>query len=240
MRLLLLIFVTLILSSFKADKSGPWIVNKDKNIILYTRPLNYSKSVSPDSITIRKILDEQNQSIAFINNALNTNFNSKVIIYLYNYDEAMEKIGTNGGGFAFASRLLGKHIFFTYNSKLHESVKYQDFLGKHEMTHIIVGTKIGKTKTRLMAEGYANAVDWTYGCTSIDYWIKKYKAEHKMVKPSDLLINNGAKIPEVEFYPQSGYFIKWLFSRFGIKKVNKLYSINKENFIEEYKNVTGR
>ena len=75
MRMLLMIFTSLLFVSFKADKSGLWIKTKEQNVILFTRPLNYTKSVSPDSITIRKILKEQIKAIEDINKALHLNFN---------------------------------------------------------------------------------------------------------------------------------------------------------------------
>ncbi len=238
MRTLIMILSCLLLFSFKADKSGLWLKTKEQNVILCTRPLNYTKSVSPDSITIRKILKEEIKAIEDINNALKLDFKAKVTIYLYNYDEAKEKIGTNQGGYAFSSALYGKRIFFTYDPKLQESGLCLDFIGKHEMVHIITLTEIGETKTRLMTEGYANAVDWTYGCRSIDAWIKEYKEQHKMIRPSDLL-NKSRELPEKEFYPQSGYFVRWLFARLGIEKTHKLYKANVKDFIVEYRKISG-
>ena len=62
-------------------------------------------------MTIEKILLEQEKVIVYINDNLKTNYNAKFEIYLYNYDEAIEKIGTNGGG-SCDPKL--KRIFFTY------------------------------------------------------------------------------------------------------------------------------
>jgi hypothetical protein len=238
MRLLILIFTSLLFFSFKADKSGPWIKTKEQNVILCTRPLNYSKSSSPDSIAIREILREEISAIEAINKALYLNFKSKVTIYLYNEDEANEKIGTNQGGFASSGALYGKRIFFTYTPKLHESDLCQSFIGKHEMVHVIMLSEIGSSKTRLMSEGYANAVDWTYGCRAIDSWIDEYKKQHKMILPSDLL-NKSGELPESVFYPQSGYFVRWLIARLGTDRTNKLYKTKKEHFVADYKKISG-
>ena len=89
-----------------------------------------------------------------------------------------------------------------------------------------------------MAEGYANAVDWTYGCRSIDSWIKEYKEQHKMISPSDLLSKAG-EFPARAFYPQSGYFVRSLFARLGIEKTHQLFKAKKENFVVEYKKISG-
>jgi hypothetical protein len=89
-----------------------------------------------------------------------------------------------------------------------------------------------------MTEGYANAVDWTYGCKSNDLWINEYIEQQKIIRPSDLLIKNR-ELPEREFYPQSGYFVRWLFARVGIEMTNKIYRTKKEDFVSEYKKITG-
>ena len=158
--------------SFKADIAGPWIITSGDNITLYTRPQNFSKSNSPDSIAIRQILKEQNYVIDHINRILQTKFNSKVQIYLYNFDEAKAKIGTNGGGFCSQSK---NWIFFTYYEKPNKYSSKDTFvyLGIHEMVHIITREEIGWPKSRLFGEGFANAIDGTYGRVSINDRMKE-------------------------------------------------------------------
>ena len=70
--------------------------------------MNYSDYSSPDSLIIQKIISEQEWVIDYINSSIATNFRSKVRIFLYNLDEAKEKIGTNGGGFASSSKIYPK------------------------------------------------------------------------------------------------------------------------------------
>ena len=140
------ILALLILTSWKADLRGPWNKTEGKRIILYTRPLNYSKTESPDSISIRKIIQEQEKAIDFINDRLKTDFQSKVEIFLYNLDEAKEKIGTNGGGFANLHKSK-RQIYFTYRSEpIFNTIRNTfEYVGVHEMVHIITINKLGVT-----------------------------------------------------------------------------------------------
>jgi hypothetical protein len=99
-------------------------------------------------------------------------------------------------------------------------------------------SEISGSTTRLMTEGYANAIDWTYGCRSIDSWIQEYKEQHKMIRPSDLLYRNQ-ELPEREFYAQSGYFIRWLFARLGVDKTNALFKTKIRDFEDKYGKLSG-
>lgn len=71
-QIIVLLILFLSLSSWKADKSGPWVITKGKRIILYSRPLGYSKAESPDSIKIQAIIQEQEYVIDYINKRLHT------------------------------------------------------------------------------------------------------------------------------------------------------------------------
>ncbi|MDO9510218.1 MAG: hypothetical protein Q7J34_00535 [Bacteroidales bacterium] len=196
---------------------------------MYTRPLNYSQSTSPDSASIQAIINEQELVIDFINERLNTHFDSKVKIFLYNTDEAQEKIGTNGGGFASLNKFK-KHIYLTfhlepyYNSVMNKT----DYLGVHEMVHIITLSELGNIKTRFFGEGYSNALDGNYGTENkngiltrqrIDSTLVRIKKHGKLLKPSDLLYNDS--IPEYAYYPQIGCLIRWMLDTYGVDKINK-------------------
>lgn len=58
-QILLLLIPVIMLSSWKADTRGPWVKTKGERIILYSRPIGYSKSDSPDSSAIQSIIQEQ-------------------------------------------------------------------------------------------------------------------------------------------------------------------------------------
>jgi hypothetical protein len=235
------------LTSWKADTTGPWIITKGKRIILYSRPMGYSKTDSPDSIAIQSIIQEQEKVIDFINQRLHTNFNSNVKIFLFNRDEAKEKIGTDGGGFANLNKFK-RHIYFTFHSKpiLNTVLNKYDYLGVHEMVHIITINQLGNLRTRFFGEGYANALDGNYGVVNEnrnltrrrnDSTLVKLNKNQKLLKPSDLLYNDT--IPESEYYPQIGCFINWMFEKYGVDKINLLYDLKREKIEPEFEKVTG-
>lgn len=241
---LILFFV---LTSWKADTTGPWIITKGKRIVLYSRPQGYSKTDSPDSITIQSIIQEQEQVIDIVNKRLNTSFDSNVKIFLFNKDEAKEKIGTNGGGFASLNKFK-RHIYFTYHSNpfLNTVLDKYDYLGVHEMVHIITINKLGNLRTRFFGEGYPNAVDGNYAVENVngvltrrrnDSSLLKIKETGRLLKPSDLLYNES--VPESEYYPQIGCLINWLFEKYGVDKINSLYDLKREKIEQEFQRVTG-
>ena len=243
--LLLILFLTL--SSWKADTSGPWIITKGEQIILYTRPLGYSKAGSPDSIAIQTIIQEQEYVIDYINKRLKTNFDSKVKIFLFNQDEAKEKIGTNGGGFASLNKFT-RHIYFTFHSKpyLNTVLNKYDYIGVHEMVHIITLNQLGNIRTRFFGEGYSNAIDGNYGGENvngiftrsrIELTLIKIKENGELLKPSDLLYNDS--IPESLYYPQIGCLINWMFEKYGVAKMNLLYDLKRDKIEAEFFKVTG-
>lgn len=244
---ILLLILFLILSSWKADTSGPWIITKGERIILYTRPLGYSKADSPDSIAIQTIIQEQEYVIDYINKRLNTNFDSKVKIFLFNQDEAKEKIGTNGGGFASLNKFK-RHIYFTFHSKpyLNTVLNKYDYMGVHEMVHIITINQIGNVRTSFFGEGYSNAIDGNYGGENVNGILTRRRNDStlitiikngKLLKPSELLYNDS--IPESLYYPQIGCLINWMFEKYGVAKINLLYGLKRDKIKAEFFKVTG-
>ncbi len=243
--ILLILFFTL--ASWKADITGPWIITKGRRIILYTRPVGYSKTDSPDSAVIQSVIQEQEQAIDYINKRLNTNFDSKVKIFLFNRDEAKVKIGTDGGGFTNPNKFR-RHIYFTFYSKPFRNTvlnKY-DYLGVHEMVHIVATSEIGHAGTRFFGEGYSNAIDGNYGAENRNGILTRkrndstlciIKQNGKLVKPSDLLYNDS--IPESEYYPQIGCLINWMFEKYGVYKMNLLYDLKRDKIEQEFQKVTG-
>lgn len=238
--------IILVLYSFKPDINGPWIQTKGRQVIIYSRPYNHSKTDSPDSLIIQKIIKEQEQAILLINERLMTNFEAKVKIYLYNSDEAKEKIGTNSGG---GCDFRKNRIYFTFhNSTICNTIRNTyDYVGVHEMVHIISNNELGICKTRFFGEGYSNALDGNYGVIMKDNQLAfrrndstlvKIIEKGKLLKPSDLL-NNEDKIPEYEYYPQIGCLMDWLFKTYGVEKINKLYSFKKDKIVSRFSEVTG-
>lgn len=235
------------MTSWKADTKGPWVVTKGERVVLYTRPTGYSTVDSPDAVTIQSIILEQEQAIDFVNKALNTNFHSKVKIYLYNKDEAREKIGTDGGGFASLNKFK-KHIYFTFHPQPYFNTVMDKFdnVGVHEMVHIITISKLGRIRTGFFGEGYANAIDGNYGVEYTDGIPTRKRNDAALIKireaggllsPSDLLYNDF--IPESAYYPQIGCLIKWMFEEYGVNNINKLFGLKRDRIEQEFKRITG-
>lgn len=245
MRIIVIIIVILTLTSFKADLSGPWIRTESENIILHSRPVAFTKTNSPDSIDLQKILIEQNQIIELINQKLKTNFQDKVEIYLFNYDEAKKKIGTNGGGFCNSKK---SSIYFTYyDNPIYNTIrKEKEYIGVHEMVHLIANKELGNHKTAFFGEGYANAIDGNYGAIKngdslirrrIDATMLHIINNRKILTPTELLINN--KIPARSFYPQVGYLLNWLFTEYGIESISKMYTLSRKQIERNFEKFTG-
>ena len=219
------------LTSFSLFKSK-WIKTKKDIIVLYTRPESFTNYLSPDSSRINKYLKEGILCVNEINKVLEVNFNSKIKVYLYNYDEAKEQIGTNAGGGAIPTE---KIILYTYTKdnyidKKRNRVRY---VGVHEYVHIVSFNTIGISKTRLFTEGYATAIDGSYGGKEIESFLKK----DNIKTPTELL--NGEEMFEGDFYPQAGFFIKWLFNEYSVKKSNKLFILTNDEIKNEFENITG-
>jgi len=246
-RTLFLLIILFSLSSWKADKKGPWVKTKGERIILYTRPINYSDSSSPDSLTIKEIINEQEWVIDYINSSIATNFNSKVRIYLYNLDEAKAKIGTNGGGFASSNKMFPK-IYFTFRSQsIFDPIRNKNvYVGIHEMVHVVTRNQLGRIRSAFFGEGYANAIDGCYGAKVLDdqlvfrrndSTILRIKEHSSLLSPHDLLYDSN--IQAREFYPQIGCLVEWMFDTYGVESINELYKLNRYKIENEFSRVTG-
>jgi hypothetical protein len=221
------------------------VTTRGKQVTLHTRPQGHSKSPSPDSLAIRQIIAEQEEVIGFINNRLETDFKGPVEIFLYNFDEAKEKIGTNGGGFA---AMNGRQLFFTfYDKPVFNTIRNrEEYVGVHEMVHLITLNKLGNITTRFLGEGYANALDGNYGSKvennrmirlRNDSTLMKIKAKGRLLKPSELLWNDS--ITERTYYPQIGCLVNWLFDTYGVDKINRLYPVKRKKMEGKFLEVTG-
>jgi hypothetical protein len=223
---------------------GPWAINSKGNITLYTRPPGYSSMASPETSEITQTLDNQIMFIELVNQKLDVNFNSGVSIYFFNLDEAESKLGVKGGGSSNSER---KEIYYSfYLNQYYPSYQVYDYLGVHEMVHIVSGNTIGLPGTLMMAEGYAVAIDGTLSSTdssgktrkTIDAWMVEFRAQNKLLTPTQLLMDFES-LPKEQSYAQSGYFINWLFSKYGVAKINQLFTSKGENFKVDLHKVTG-
>ena len=240
------IFLTVLIlcSSFRFDLNGPWVETKKGNITLFTRPEGYSKSPSPDSSDILKILSAQLEDVELINEKLKSNFHSEVKIYLFNHDEAKEKIRTNSGG---GAKIKIREMYFAFNKDLVD--KMDDFIGLHEMVHIISSNELGYPPTHLMNEGYANAISDGYKLrlsengkivrTSLEQWMTDLSKTENMLTPSEML-KYGDKLDDDVFYPQAGYFINWLMNEYGIETTNSIYPLRSKKIKKRVLELTDK
>jgi len=244
---LVLLILLLSPSTWKADTKGPWIKTRGESIILYTRPQNYSDYNSPDSLTIQKIIKEQEWVIDYINSSIATNFKSKVRIYLYNLDEAKAKIGTSGGGFASLGKIQPKIYFAFRDQPIFDPIRKKNvYVGIHEMVHVVTRNQLGPIRSAFFGEGYANAIDGCYGSRVLDdhlvfrrndSTVMKIKEQGRLLSPHDLLYDSH--IPAGDFYPQIGCLVGWMFDTYGVESMNRLYSLNRYKIEDEFPKVTG-
>lgn len=245
---MLMLTVTLAMSALSQKKNidGPWVVSKKGKVVLYTRPLGHSKTPSPDSLAIAAILNEQNNGVHYINRQLNTHFRARFSVYLFNRDEAKEKIGTNLGG---SSNSLTRTIYFTFSGKPKRDpiTGNMEYIGRHELVHIIANNSLGVSYSKMMAEGYANAIDGTFGkerdstgivqAVLLETLVKQHTKEDKLLKPAQL-VDGYEEHPSSVYYPQVGFFMAWLFNNYGIRQINKAYASNNLNVVANIEKVT--
>lgn len=251
LNILISLLFTLLLFSCGKDPfeflDGPWIMNSDKNIILYTRPQNFTAVKSPDSIVIKSILSDQNNFIDTIEFRLKIKYTGTCKIYLFNSDEAKELIGTNKGGKADYSRSEIYYTFFT-EPFYYPEFNLNSYLGLHELTHIVSFNVLGRTNNKLMSEGYACCLDNSYGAKYSSFgqlvrmsnaeWMTDYVKNNLVLTPKELFEAND--IPEQNYYPQAGNFIKWLFSQYGVEKINMLFNVDKAAFKSKFKELFNK
>ncbi|MFO8067192.1 MAG: hypothetical protein R6U11_06390 [Bacteroidales bacterium] len=230
------------LASIGSDKE--WIVNESGNIILHTRPEEFSDSNSPDEDAISIILENQNYYYQKIKDSLHINYNNKVLIYLYNHDEALDKIGTNSGGHAISSRLT---IYYTYLPGTYIDVYDRPtYIGAKELVHLITHRALGTNFTRMMNAGYSAAFEGSFGkaydeeneitvARTLNDWMQAHYINNNILSPGQLLFETD--ITEEIFAPNAGFFIRYLWERFGIIKINNLFNEPSENFKDKFMEV---
>lgn len=221
---------------------GPWVDTAQGLVTLHTRPAGYGSGDSPDQAAIDSTLSHQNAFLELINQRLNTSFNQKLEIYFYNKDEVESKLGVKAGGSTNPKR---KEIYYSFGfNQYYPNLKLYDYLGVHEMVHMIAENSIEQGGTTMMIEGLAVSIDGTLGNVGstrkmLYEWIDEYKKAGKIYTPTQLL-EKPSTITDGEFYAQSGNFVKWLLEKFGPTKVAQLYVLDKDHFISNFEKITGQ
>ncbi|MHC1690023.1 MAG: hypothetical protein AB9833_04250 [Bacteroidales bacterium] len=216
-----------------------WLTKDSASISVYYRASNYNIGQSPSDSVVSQIIREQNRYYGIIQDSIRRRYNEKILIYLFNRDEAYNLIGTNGGGLSVPKY---NSFYYTYiNNLAAYTDKYQiknPTIGAHELIHVITHKCLGYPGTKMMSEGYAVWLDGSYGRKNISEIIKYYRDNSpKKIMLPDLMIKNET-IPESIYYPNVGTFIAFLVKCFGVETVNKLFTVNSSEFIPTFENIT--
>ncbi len=243
---ILIIFLVVVFSisctDFVADfnPQDEWNILESEKIVLHFRPGGFSSSLSPNLQQAREILRNQEFYYQVIQDSIKKHYNDRILIYLYNWDEAKELIGTNGGGHSIPKY---NTYYYTFIPGLPEFTdqygRVNPFVGLHELVHIITHRTLGYPGTKLMSEGYAVWLDGSYARKSINDIMRRYRnsAKHKILTPDQLLsevVDN-----ESVYYPNCGVFIQFLVNTYGIEIINKLFTSKKENYKYDFQKYTG-
>ena len=238
--LLLALFLsscTEFIAEIDADKN--WELKENGPIKLYYKKQGACEAPSPESHQAQSILDNQKYYYQAIQDSIQKTFSEPVLIYLYNKDQAKKAIGTSGGGLSQSQYMT---IYYTF---IHDIKPYTDkfgiknpFVGAHEMCHIITHNLLGNPGTKMMSEGYAVWLDGSYGRKDINYYIRKFKTGYPeyVMTPTQLL--NEAFGDEMIYYPNAGILIRYWVRQFGVEKINRLFSVSRENFEGKFKKIT--
>ena len=222
------------------DKQKDWKILESGKIVLHYRPKDFSSSPSPTLEEAGKIAKNQNFYYQVVQDSINRSFNDKVLIYLYNRDEAEEMIGTNGGGHSIPKLNTFYYTFIPNRPDFRDKYEISNpIIGAHELAHVISHRSLGYPGTKLMSEGYANWLDGSYSYHSITNIMRTYKEQKsdKIMSPNQLL--NKTTENEAVYYPNCGLFIQYLVKEYGINNINNLFTITKDNYKNKFENVTG-
>lgn len=117
-------------------------------------------------------------------------------------------------------------VFFVYNADIRPQFK-------HEIFHLISYETWGAAKYRILEEGGATYTDNFCFIDNPMYTINSYYQKHNMLFPLDSLINNfdaQAGKNDVIAYIQSAGIFKYLYEKYGVEKMKKLWVEGFEKF----------
>ncbi len=224
----------------EVDRQDEWMVYESGRIVLHCRPEGYPAAPAPTPEQAAGMLANQQFYYYAIQDSIGKTFNDHVLIYLYNRDEAKERIGTDGGGHAIPKMNC---FYYTF---LPDVADYTDqygvvnpFMGAHELVHVITHRVLGYPGTKLMSEGYANWLDGGYARHDIEDIVVYYRDHEpeKVLTPGDLLEESVSD--EDIFYPNSGILVRFLVRRYGVDVVNDLFPLRPDRLKDCFEELTG-
>jgi hypothetical protein len=218
-----------------------WRVIGSGKIMLYYRGEDFSREASPTAEQANYIVDAQNIYYQAIQDSIGKEYHDNVMVYLFNRDEALDKIGTDGGGHAIPKLSTYYFAFIDSNRSITDHFGVVDpYIGAHELVHVITHRTLGYPKTKLLSEGYAVWLDGTFARFSIEEVIRYYRDEdpEKILTPDVMIYHDKDYVSSV-FYPNAGIFVKFLVKRFGINAINAIFTVSEEYFISELESISG-
>jgi hypothetical protein len=221
------------------DQQKDWETEVFGSIILHYRPRDFSSFPSPSHDEAQRIVQNQNVYYRAIQDSIRRTFQDKVLIYLYNQDEADEMIGTHGGGHAIPKFNCFYYTYLVNRKQLTDQYQVEDpVIGAHELAHVITHRLLGYPGTKMMSEGYAVWLDGTYGGYRINSIIRSYRDDQprRILTPDQLLAKSTSK--ESVYYPNAGVFIRFLVHTYGIENINMLFSRSADHLKDEFHYVT--
>lgn len=225
----------------RRDNDENWLIAGGESIALHYRPPGFSDSASPSLEQAEEIANNQLVYYHAIQDSIGAGFSDKVMIYLYNYDEAKAKIGTNGGGHALPKYNCYYYTFIDSNKSITDQFGIEDpYIGAHELVHVISHRTLGYPGTKLLSEGYAVWLDGTYARYHIDEIMIHYRddAPEKILTP-DQLLDEAYDHPAAIYYPNCGIFTRYLVDTYEVGFINTLFTVNEENFIPRFEELCG-
>lgn len=220
------------------DLQDAWEIVESPHIILHYREEGFSAMPSPAQEEVLFILDNQELYYRAVQDSIQRYYSDKILIYLYNQDEAAEHIGTGAGGHSIPKLNTFYFAFLDHTRQYTDAYGIDNpFIGAHELTHVISHQTLGYPGTKMMSEGYANWLDGSYAHYHIKDIVTSYRDTEpgKIMSPDELLIDTGRD--ESIYYPNVGVFTGFLARTYGIENINGLFNSRQDNFISDFERI---
>ena len=239
-RIILIIFT---LAYVSGCSNIEWLNYSDGNISINIPVKENGYLYYPNEEAIISELNYQNKLVDQITDKYGVKLKGKINIYLYPKEIAFENIGTvNGGGYDI---LVNKILYVLSEPCISVISEEKSLLGDHETVHAIFIKSMGYSKSRLITEGLAVAIDKGYGTykkngtryrVSIYEIVRDQVIQKQILSIKNLCSGNGK---EELFYPQAGIFIEWLIRIYGFEKYKEIYNNTDKKILDETQKYFG-
>ena len=187
---------------------------------------NYQKGSLAEK-DIESIINLQENCYDYICKVLNVRMKRKIKYFLCESPEEVGRAyGDNEPANGFAK--FPDEIYAVYNEKV-------KCTGPHEDAHIISYNALGNPKQPLLREGLAMFFDEVWFGIPNKAWVKVFIAKN-LYKNLSLLKETKRfyDLPETITYPESGAFVHYLISVFGIEKFKEFYKTAGSDFDKSF------